>query len=443
MSVAKGLEYVPFQQAARALGTYGGVPVMAASIYATTKQFFPKYWSPYFTSAPIAIADPEGILGTFGVPPVMSGGIHLLAEHNFSIIEVSPRVAAPGETVAVTMTGWLGIPAGVVSVYLFPFHEPGAKEGYERAYYKAERDHRITAERSYLNAPTFSYTMTIVAGEEEAKCDGGDMCDMRYLSDEPPDGDYRVAVGFPSPYYTNRTILVMGPAIRIQTSKAQEDAKEFEDEAEFLFEQLCDKVEEQQTPSWPFLREVDSCGGFSSSRPSLGTPVWNSARMEADTRPPLFIENDTLCMKSSAGRGYEGKAKACIPYTGDPTARLPSKKQVSVDIVWSGSLYALDRNDADMAIRKMIQKNKETLLPNVEINPGEIKANSNWRNIGENTLNNFYTEDYNRKENANILVVINEKRHICFFVNKKIKDEDLTDPNIWRSCSMVLKDPAQ
>jgi len=218
MSVGEGIAHVPFEQSASILGTYGGVPIMAGSIYLATTQVFSRKWDMHFTPKPIVTARPEGVLGTFGVSPLVSGSIHLLAEHNFSVRQVFPQVAAPGENVTITMTGWLGIPAGNVSVYLFPLNGPMAKEGHEPVYYKAERDHRITAGRSYLDTPAFSYTTTIVAGNEESKCNGGDMCDGRHSSDEPPYGDYRVAVGFPSPYYTNGTILVMGPVLRIQTT---------------------------------------------------------------------------------------------------------------------------------------------------------------------------------------------------------------------------------
>lgn len=379
-------------------------------------------------------------------PMISAVGILLTAPHTFSVLHVSKEIAAPGETVSVTVTGLFGIPAGQMTVYLFPVDHPMAEEGYEPPYFIAESDHRVTAGHSLVRFPVFVHTASITAGNQEWECRGGDICSG---SEGPGEGEFRVAVGVPNPFYSWNTILVMGPLIRISETQAQRDAMLFEDEANFLYEQLCSEIHERKSSPWDFMVESIPCGGFLGARAAADpeTPVWNTKRNRVDDRPPLSVEEGQLCLNNTARPPYSGQAKVCMPYAGDPNMPLPESSTVRIDLEWSGSNFIVITTQAKKTLQEEVRKNAKILFPetyqskDAEIHNVYVPE---WREIDGKHMTVF---QHTASPRTWVTAIVDPTSTVCLFSYGRKAFEDAMPefvvPENWKDCTVLLQEPTK
>jgi hypothetical protein len=359
-------------------------------------------------------------------------------------VSVSNETAAPGQDISVTVKGLFGVPTGFVAVYLFPTDQNLPKGGIEPVYYIAEQDGRITTGYSSVHFPSPVHTIQITAGEQKWKCRGGDIC---HGADGPALGAFRVAVGVTNPLNSRSTILVMGPNLHIGKTQAQEESESLKDEAEFLHTQLCQAVKEQRPTKWGFVFEKVQCGGFQGARPSIDpdTPVWDEEYDRVDKRPPLFVENGKLCMNNTPVMYYTGRAKVCMPYTGDSSAALPDANAVDIELEWSGGQLQLEDHRAREIIQKEIWKHADELFPE-DYQAGEslLQHTDNlvWGEIGNSYMTTFA---YQTPNPTWVRVTVDGDFRVCLFAYKGERNDrdvpNFTEPKDWDRCTVLLEGP--
>lgn len=382
--------------------------------------------------------------GVLAWPAISAAAIVVTGGPTLFAVSTSHTTAAPGEEVSIVVTGILGVPAGTMSVYLFPDGRDAPKEGYEPPFFYAEMDSRITAGHSRIRFPLPQHSASFTAGNANSQCGGGDICNGASM---PLLGDYTVAVGIPNPFYSWNTMLVVGPKIRIEESQAQREAALFEDEADFLYKQLCQAVKERSTTQWGFAFEQAYCGGFQGARPSIDpdTPVWNKERDRADTRAPLFVEEGNLCLVDTPTAYYTGKAKVCMPYAGDPLAPLPDAATVEVALEWSGGQMRFEGHSAREIIQKEIWTHASKLFPE-DIHAGEAMLehadNLVWHEAGETRSTTFA---YQTATPTWIRASVDADFRVCLFAYKGERYgahiPNFADPQNWKRCTVLLAEP--